>query len=135
MRSDAHVFVIDSVNRRAARIFPLFGSKSSARQRQLEDAEFEIRPQHIKFDMLVNHLSQSKFAEWYIPGQSQIFDALATHPITDDDDLLATVNSHIKVKKLAGIAIECRSPALAKSKAAGNTMHQSIIISNANDGL
>jgi len=77
---------------------------------------------HLKYDALVAHLSQPKFSEWYTPGKSKVFDALASQPIDDDDDLTVIVNSHISVKKQEGIAIECRDPAWKGKEKEGSTM-------------
>jgi hypothetical protein len=133
--NDANVHIIDSVNRTSARTFPLSRLMSEERQTALERADFEIRTQHLKYNVLVAYLSQPKFSEWYTASKSEIFDALAAHPITDDDDLAATVNSHIKMKNLESVAIEFRNSASAKAKPRGNTMHLDANISIANNRM
>jgi hypothetical protein len=61
--SDANVSIIDPVNQNVARSFPLCRLMSTARQTQLKDGELKVRPQHIKFNMLVTYLSQPKFKD------------------------------------------------------------------------
>ncbi|KAH3939136.1 hypothetical protein HBH53_239650 [Parastagonospora nodorum] len=60
---------------------------------KLEENYFEVRAQHLKYDALIQHLSLPKYSDWY----------------QDDDDLLGTVNSHIKLRRL-------RAPLLPKKR-------------------
>ncbi|KAH5499524.1 hypothetical protein HBI29_162670 [Parastagonospora nodorum] len=55
---------------------------------------------HLKYDALIQHLLLPKYSDWYQAGTSQVIDALTMTLIKDDDDLLGTVNSYIKLRRL-----------------------------------
>jgi hypothetical protein len=121
---DANVILVDSVHHSSVKAFPLVRLMPAAHQAELDNNHaFVVRTQFLKYDSLVRVLSQTKYSEWYTVGKSEIYDALALRVIADDDDLAATVNSHIKTKSLEGIVIECRDLLSVKPKPKGNTIH------------
>ncbi|KAH6400899.1 hypothetical protein HBI60_077770 [Parastagonospora nodorum] len=60
-------------------------------QQKLEKNYFEVRAQHLKYDVI---------------------DALTITLIKDDDDLLGTVNSHIKLRRLRAVMLLCQTTKL-----------------------
>ncbi|KAH4972872.1 hypothetical protein HBI78_013600 [Parastagonospora nodorum] len=76
-------------NRSIALITDKFGVASLTEPAILNDANVALVDAvhysvHLKYDALIQHLSLPKYSDWY----------------QDDDDLLGTVNSHIKLRRL-----------------------------------
>ncbi|KAH5708098.1 hypothetical protein HBI18_243890 [Parastagonospora nodorum] len=107
--NNANVVIIDPVHHTAAKHFPLSRLMSKERRLQLENADFDIRVQHVKYDVLIDYLSAHKFSGLYKAGTSQVMDALTMTPIEDDDDLIGTINSHIMSRKLEGVMLLCQT--------------------------
>ncbi|EAT92627.2 hypothetical protein SNOG_16589 [Parastagonospora nodorum SN15] len=98
--NDANVALVDAVHHSVVKQFPMFRLMTKESQQKLEENYFEVRAQHLKYDALIQHLSLPKYSDWYQAGTSQVMDALTMTLIEDDDDLLGTVNSHIKSRRL-----------------------------------
>ncbi|KAH5393180.1 hypothetical protein HBI33_010710 [Parastagonospora nodorum] len=84
--NDANVALVDAMHHSVVKQFPMFRLMTKESQQKLEENYFKIRAQHLKYD--------------YQAGTSQVIDALTMTLIKDDDDLLGTVNSHIKSRRL-----------------------------------
>ncbi|KAH5541522.1 hypothetical protein HBI25_250230 [Parastagonospora nodorum] len=87
----------------------MFRLMTKESQQKLEENYFEVRAQHLKYDALIQHLSLPKYSDWYQAGTSQVMDALTMTLIEDDDDLLGTVNSHIKSRRLGAVMLLCQT--------------------------
>ncbi|KAH4128133.1 hypothetical protein HBH47_037090 [Parastagonospora nodorum] len=98
--NDANVALVDAVHHSIVKQFPMFRLMTKESQQKLEENYFEVRAQHLKYDALIQHLSLPKYSDWYQAGTSQVMDALTMTLIENDDDLLGTVNSHIKSRRL-----------------------------------
>ncbi|KAH5664826.1 hypothetical protein HBI44_231770 [Parastagonospora nodorum] len=75
--NDANVALVDAVHHSVVKQFPMFRLMTKESQQKLEENYFK-----------------------YQAGTSQVIDALTITLIEDDDDLLGTVNSHIKSRRL-----------------------------------
>ncbi|KAH5236840.1 hypothetical protein HBI72_243910 [Parastagonospora nodorum] len=98
--NNANVALVDAVHHSVIKQFPMFRLITKESQQKLEENYFKVRAQHLKYDALIQHLSLPKYSDWYQAGTSQVMDALTMTLIEDDDDLLGTVNSHIKSRRL-----------------------------------
>ncbi|KAH5236836.1 hypothetical protein HBI72_243860 [Parastagonospora nodorum] len=56
-----------------------------------------------------NHSLPCKLSDLYKAGTSPVIDTLTVTPIEDDDNLLNTINSHIKLRKLKEVMPLCRT--------------------------
>ncbi|KAH5184382.1 hypothetical protein HBH77_178390 [Parastagonospora nodorum] len=90
--NDANVALVDAVHHSVVKQFPMFRLMTKESQQKLEENYFE-------------HLSLPKYSDWYQAGTSQVMDALTMTLIEDDDDLLGTVNSHIKSRRLGAVML------------------------------
>ncbi|KAH5386973.1 hypothetical protein HBI33_066690 [Parastagonospora nodorum] len=91
--NDANVALVDAVHH----------------SQKLEENYFKVRAQHLKYDALIQHLLLPKYSDWYQAGTSQVIDALTMTLIKDDDDLLGTINSHIKSRRLRAVMLLCQT--------------------------
>ncbi|KAH6073128.1 hypothetical protein HBI65_246010 [Parastagonospora nodorum] len=98
--NNANVALVDAVHHSVVKQFPIFRLMTKESQQKLEENYFEVRAQHLKYDALIQHLSLPKYSDWYQAGTSQVIDALIMTLIKDNDDLLGTVNSYIKSRRL-----------------------------------
>ncbi|KAH6533099.1 hypothetical protein HBI81_082220 [Parastagonospora nodorum] len=98
--NNANIALVDAVHHSVIKQFPIFRLITKESQQKLEENYFKVRAQHLKYDALIQHLSLPKYSDWYQAGTSQVIDALTMTLIKDDDDLLGTVNSHIKSRRL-----------------------------------
>ena len=130
--NNANVVIIDPVHHTAAKHFPLSRLMSKERRLQLENADFDIRVQHVKYDVLIDYLSAHKFSGLYKAGTSQVMDALTMTPIEDDDDLIGTINSQIMSRKLEGVMLLCQTtkPPGNPNRGIARTLKTEIYITN-----
>ncbi|KAH4810666.1 hypothetical protein HBH61_097810 [Parastagonospora nodorum] len=84
--NDANVALVDAVHHSVIKQFPIFRLMTKESQQKLEENYFK-----------------------YQAGTSQIIDALTMTLIKDDDDLLGTVNSHIKSRRLRAVMLLCQT--------------------------
>ncbi|KAH4798302.1 hypothetical protein HBH61_247000 [Parastagonospora nodorum] len=88
--NNANIALVDAVHHSVIKQFPMFRLITKESQQKLEENYFKIRAQHLKYDVI---------------------DALTITLIKNDDDLLGTVNSHIKLRRLgAPLLLEQPSP-------------------------
>ncbi|KAH4105175.1 hypothetical protein HBH46_088690 [Parastagonospora nodorum] len=90
--NDANVALVDAVHYSVVKQFSMFRLMTKESQQKLEENYFK-------------HLSLPKYSNWYQAGTSQVIDALTMTLIEDDDDLLGTVNSHIKSRRLRAVML------------------------------
>ncbi|KAH4169572.1 hypothetical protein HBH43_107630 [Parastagonospora nodorum] len=107
--NNANVALVDAVHHSVVKQFPMFRLITKESQQKLEENYFEVRAQHLKYNALIQHLSLPKYSDWYQAGTSQVIDALTMTLIKDDDDLLGTVNSHIKSRRLRAVMLLCQT--------------------------
>ncbi|KAH6304746.1 hypothetical protein HBI39_114620 [Parastagonospora nodorum] len=103
--NDANIALVDAVHHSVIKQFPMFRLMTKESQQKLEENYFKVRAQHLKYDALIQHLSLPKYSDWYQAGISQVIDALTMTLIEDDDNLLGTVNSHIKLRRLGAVML------------------------------
>ncbi|KAH6090916.1 hypothetical protein HBI65_162220 [Parastagonospora nodorum] len=87
--NDANVALVDAVHHSVVKQFPMFRLMTKESQQKLEENYFE-----------------------YQAGTSQVMNALTMTLIEDDDDLLGTVNSHIKSRRLRAVMLLCQTTKL-----------------------
>ncbi|KAH3956064.1 hypothetical protein HBH51_256730 [Parastagonospora nodorum] len=80
--NDANVALVDAVHYSVVKQFSMFRLMTKESQQKLEENYFE-----------------------YQAGTSQVIDALTMTLIKNDDDLLGTVNSHIKLRRLGAVML------------------------------
>ncbi|KAH6106766.1 hypothetical protein HBI64_235390 [Parastagonospora nodorum] len=97
--NDANIALVDAVHHSVVKQFPMFRLMTKESQQKLEENYFK-------------HLSLPKYSDWYQAGTSQVIDALTMTLIKDDDDLLGTVNSHIKSRRLRAVMLLCQTTKL-----------------------
>lgn len=122
--SDCNVHIRDISTQSVAKRFPMRNCVSLSTRTELEKNNIEIKPFHLSYDALVEHISKEKFRAWYRPGETELWDPLNSQKIEDDDDLMTTVNSHIAAKKLTGILIEPRTEQVTLTRPRGNTVRE-----------
>ncbi|KAH5470108.1 hypothetical protein HBI22_059870 [Parastagonospora nodorum] len=84
--NDANIALVDAVHYSVVKQFSMFRLMTKESQQKLEENYFK-----------------------YQAGTSQIIDALTMTLIKDDDDLLGTVNSHIKSRRLRAVMLLCQT--------------------------
>ncbi|KAH4152393.1 hypothetical protein HBH43_235200 [Parastagonospora nodorum] len=84
--NNANVTLVDAMHHSVVKQFPMFRLITKESQQKLEENYFK-----------------------YQAGTSQVIDALTITLIKDDDDLLGTVNSHIKSRRLGAVMLLCQT--------------------------
>ncbi|KAH4926101.1 hypothetical protein HBI79_145800 [Parastagonospora nodorum] len=84
--NDANVALVDAMHHSVVKQFPMFRLITKESQQKLEENYFK-----------------------YQAGTSQVIDMLTMTLIKDDDDLLGTVNSYIKLRRLRAVMLLCQT--------------------------